>query len=132
MKYSASTLGFYEHLVHGNNIPNDATDESDWDYTYEQLMLGQSRGDIISIGENGYPILISPTPKTKAQLKSEELQSLAKVFNEDKNGLNAAWLAAAVADGTNETTRKDAVIADIAELQTQYDADCAAVRAKYA
>lgn len=130
MFYSKSTGGFYITEIHGSNIPSDAVE-----ITAEQhaaLLSGQSEGKTISADENRYPILVDPTPKTKAQLKREELQALAKAFNENKNSLNAAWLAAAVADGSNENTRKDVVLADIAELQTEYDIDCAAVRAKYA
>lgn len=70
--------------------------------------------------------------KTKAQLKREELQSLAKVFNENTKALDIAWLAAARADGVNEDTRKAAVIAEVSALQAKYDEDVAAVRAKYA
>lgn len=130
IKYAKSTGGFYNTLIHGSNIPADAVEIIE--QYHQELLDGQSSGKIISSDANGYPILIDPTPKTKAQLKREELQALSAKFNEDKNTLNVAWLAAAVADGANENTRKEQVTADIAALQTQYDSDVAAVRAKYA
>lgn len=76
-------------------------------------------------------IRLQPIVKTKSQLKLAELQILAKEFKANQGILNVAWLAAAVADGVNEVTRKDQVTADIAELQIEYDAAVAAVKAKY-
>jgi len=70
--------------------------------------------------------------KTNAQLKTEELSLLTAEFQANKHTLNVAWLAAAVADGINEVERKDQVTADIEELQLQYAADVAAIKAKYA
>lgn len=100
---------------------------------------GLSDADIANGGEKFLPIGCVPVSestaipsKTKAQLKSAELSVLTAEFQANKHTLNVAWLAAAVADGINEVERKDQVTADIEELQLQYAADVAAIKAKYA
>lgn len=44
--YSKSTGGFYNSDINGENIPDDATEESAWSLSYEQLMKGQSLGKL--------------------------------------------------------------------------------------
>ncbi len=58
MFYSKSTGGFYNHEIHGDNIPTDAV-EITFDH-YTELMEGQSRGKEITGDENGQPILTDP------------------------------------------------------------------------
>ncbi|MGL4756288.1 MAG: hypothetical protein ACRCXB_28375 [Aeromonadaceae bacterium] len=62
---------------------------------------------------------------------AQELTALTAPYNADRDTLCAAWLRAAVADGTEETVRKEDVESEIAELDAQYDADVAALKIKY-
>jgi hypothetical protein len=62
---------------------------------------------------------------------AQELTALTAPYNADRDTLCAAWLRAAVADGTEETVRKEDVESEIAELDAQYDADVAALKTKY-
>lgn len=62
MLYSKSIGGFYDPEIHGENIPSDATDESQWAYTHAELLAGQSTGKIITSDTDGFPILSDPVP----------------------------------------------------------------------
>jgi hypothetical protein len=68
MYYSKITNGFYDLLIHGNNIPPDAVE-----ITSEQhiaLLNGQASGKVISANENGYPALIDQNPQTIEQIRA--------------------------------------------------------------
>lgn len=69
---------------------------------------------------------------TKAQQLTAALAALATAYAADMQQLNMGWLAAAVADGTGESTRKTAIGQSITDRKAQYAADVAAARAKYA
>ena len=58
MFYSKLTNGFYNIEINGNNMPDDVV-EITQEY-YEQLLTGQSNGQLIVGDDNGYPILITP------------------------------------------------------------------------
>ena len=70
------------------------------------------------------------TPSAAAQLAAS-LAALADDYKADMQTLNQNWLAAAVADGTQETAKKTAVTQAIADRKTQYIADLAAARTKF-
>lgn len=57
--YSKSTSGFYESNLH-TFIPDDAIEitEERW----QELLLGQADGKIITTDTEGAPILIAPDP----------------------------------------------------------------------
>lgn len=68
MLYSKQTGGFYDHAIHGDNIPDDAVE-----ITQEQhaaLLQGQSDGRLITADENGFPILVDPPGPTPEQLSA--------------------------------------------------------------
>lgn len=71
MFYSETTKGFYNLEIHStDSIPEDAIEIS-VDY-YANLMLEQSNGKIISMGEDGFPVANYPVIiKTKESLLSE-------------------------------------------------------------
>lgn len=73
----------------------------------------------------------SSTWVAKPLTYSQELTALTAPYNADRDTLCAAWLRAAVADGTEETVRKEDVESEIAELDAQYDADVATLKTKY-
>ena len=56
MFYSKSTNGFYSTEINGDNIPSDAVEISEEEYS--ALLAGQSEGKVIAADENGYPILV--------------------------------------------------------------------------
>jgi hypothetical protein len=62
MFYSPSKNGFYDTIIHGDNIPADAVE-----ITVEQhaaLLEGQSQGKVIAADANGLPTLQDPPPPT--------------------------------------------------------------------
>lgn len=64
--YSKETSGFYSDDIHGDNIPKDAVEiTEEW---HKELLEGESSGKIITSNENGYPILVDPTPPTHEEL----------------------------------------------------------------
>ncbi|MEH5889121.1 hypothetical protein [Enterobacter roggenkampii] len=73
----------------------------------------------------------APQPPTNAELRKSALLTLSLFYQDDIYKLNRAWLAAAVNDGVNETTKKDAVLAQINTRKTQYASDRAAIIAQY-
>lgn len=62
--------------------------------------------------------------------KQEKLQELAEQYNTDLFSLQRAWLSAAVADGVNEGTRKEAIEAEIDELKAEYLENRATIEAE--
>ena len=61
-------------------IPVDATDESKWDYTYAELITGQSKGKLIDGDENGYPILVDPPAPTAADLARAQILEIEETI----------------------------------------------------
>lgn len=60
MFFAKSTGGFYDPLIHGENIPDDAVDESKWSTTHAQLMDAQAAGKTITADVDGIPIAVDP------------------------------------------------------------------------
>lgn len=78
MLYSASTGGFYSREIHSENIPVDAIDESQWEYSYAQLMSGQSEGKMISHDPDGCPTLVDyPGPSAEEILAAKTAEEMA-------------------------------------------------------
>ncbi|MFA7399234.1 MAG: DUF4376 domain-containing protein [Sideroxydans sp.] len=102
MFYSEKTGGFYDRAIHGNNIPADAVDVPDAEYS--ALMEAQEQGKYIQSNANGYPVAVSPPPPTAAEL-------LAAAKDAQISTIEAAYTAA--------------VSADIAYLSTTFQADAA-------
>lgn len=75
MKYAASTKGFYDPEINGENIPQDAVDVLDSDYAL--LMAGQSEGKEIVPNQSGYPVLQDP-PEPSVDRKKEICKQIAQ------------------------------------------------------
>lgn len=58
--YSKVSGGFYDSVVHGDNLPADAKVLTDEDY--HALHAGQASGKVIGAATNGRPLLQSPPP----------------------------------------------------------------------
>ena len=66
MFYSASTGGFYDAAIHGDNIPAGAVEITVEEHT--ALIEGQSKGKRIVADENGFPMLVDPPKLTAADI----------------------------------------------------------------
>lgn len=78
--YSASTGGFYDDEIHGENIPSDAVEISQEDHS--ALLEGQTSGKVIVANNDGFPELADPKPPTDDELinrcKAEAKRRLAE------------------------------------------------------
>lgn len=75
-KFSATTNGFYDDLVHGENIPTDVVTISE--ETYNTLMQGQAEGKLIKADKDGNPVLQdypAPTPEQIQAQKNREARA---------------------------------------------------------
>lgn len=78
--YSKFTNGFYVDIVHGELIPDDAIEERLWGITYDDLMVGQENGALITSTSEGKPTLDEqpkPTASEMAKAQQSELMSVA-------------------------------------------------------
>jgi hypothetical protein len=62
---------------------------------------------------------------------SVALAALNTTYVKDRDELCAAWLRAAVADGVDESSRKEDVEMELAELDANHAADVAALKSEY-
>jgi hypothetical protein len=79
----------------------------------------------------GNPSWVDIPPAPNEDLRKAALSMLSNTYQDDIEKLNRAWLAAAVNDGVNETTKKDAVLVQINARKSQYATDRAAIIAQY-
>ncbi|MHB1227682.1 MAG: hypothetical protein ACYC0O_09180 [Desulfurivibrionaceae bacterium] len=61
MYYARTTGGFYDTVIHGNNIPADAVEITKEEHA--ALLQGQSEGKHIVGDTEGYPVLVDPAPQ---------------------------------------------------------------------
>lgn len=66
MFYSATTNGFYDRAIHGNNIPPGSVEITD--EQHRALLAGQSAGKRIVADASGRPVLVDPPPPTPEQI----------------------------------------------------------------
>lgn len=86
MYYARTTVGFYDTVIHGNNIPADAVEISPEEH--KALMQGQSEGKRIGADEEGRPILIVPPPLTLAETVTAKKAALAAYrYDKEVGGL---------------------------------------------
>lgn len=88
---------------------------------------GKQRGT----GSDGHPAWVDIPKKPNSELLKAALTALSVEYANDSEQLNRAWLAAAVNDGTQEETKKNAVIAQINARKAKYATDRAAVISQY-
>jgi hypothetical protein len=102
------------------------TEEETKTYWKNAAPLGKTLGE-----KNGRPAWIDIPPLPNSELLKSALSKLSLEHQNDSESLNRAWLAAAVSDGAQETSKKDAVTAQIADRRAKYLADRAALIAQY-
>jgi len=88
-------------------------------------------GKTLGEDEEGMPVWVDIPQPPNSELRKAALTELSGTYQDDIEKLNRAWLAAAVNDGVNETTKKDLVLAQINARKTQYANDRAAIIAQY-
>lgn len=62
--YSASTVGFYDSAVHGDQVPDDVVEVSP--EAHRALLTDQAAGKIITADATGHPEAVDPPPPTLA------------------------------------------------------------------
>ena len=88
MFYSPSKNGFYDTIIHGDNIPADAVEITDEEH--QALLAGQSAGLRIVPDLDGRPVLVDPPAPTAEQVKAafvaaiqQRLDDFARTRNYD-------------------------------------------------
>lgn len=120
---------FYENYQQAGTWPSDGIEISEEDaiaFSGKNEPPGKMLDYI-----NGSLSWVDRPAKPNSELLKIALASLSSSYQEDIEKLNRAWLAAAVNDGVNETSKKDAVLAQINTRKNQYASDKAAVIAQY-
>lgn len=130
--YLYSNGNFYPHSLRSDyekagSWPQCGIDVPDEIAT--EFMATPPNGKIRGTDADGMPTWVNAPEPTFTY--AQELTSLTAPYIADRDTLCAAWLRAAVADGTEETVRKEDVESEITELDAQYDADVAALKTKY-
>lgn len=77
---------------------------------------------------NQYP---PPSCETKTKIKQQELKDLLVTYKENQLNLQLSWLSATVVDGAAGESKKAAIQQQITYLKNKYNADVAAIVAKY-
>lgn len=70
MFYSKSTGGFYDHNIHGDNIPFDVVEITT--EAHMALLNGQSQGKKIVANDLGYPVLVDPPAPTETEIQQQK------------------------------------------------------------
>ncbi|HGH4632865.1 TPA: hypothetical protein ACJIWZ_004158 [Enterobacter kobei] len=124
--FTAGTIppGFYATRPEIDSV--EITDE-----LWQEMMTAQAAGRKIIAGADGMPVLADIPVIPNSELLKAALAALSTEYQADIEILNRAWLGAAVNDGVNETTKKDAVLVQINARKTKYATDRAAVIAQY-
>lgn len=66
---SKSTRGFYDPEIHGS-MPEDALEITP--ERHAELLAGQSKGKVITWGNDGFPVLVDPPPPSDEELERVE------------------------------------------------------------
>ncbi|PUV27499.1 tail assembly chaperone [Cronobacter sakazakii] len=109
--------------------PEDAVEVSD--SIMMEFTSQPPAGKKLGTDENGNPAWVDVPSQPNSELLKSALSYLSTEYQGDIEILNRAWLAAAVNDGVNETTKKDAVLVQINARKAKYATDRAAVIAQY-
>lgn len=89
------------------------------------------QGKVRIAGDDGLPAWGGIPPKPNYELRRAALARLSSIYQGDIEKLNLAWLASAVSDGINETTKKDSVLAQINARKEKYTSDKTAIISQY-
>lgn len=132
-KWSAGKNSFFpsemiEQYVNAGWDLGDAIDIED--EIAQEFMSQPPEGKARGVGENGLPVWIDVITPNSEFLK-RDLSYLSAEYQSEIESLNRAWLAAAVSDGANETSKKAAVLAQINTRKARYTTDRADVIARY-
>ncbi|MDL0004159.1 tail fiber assembly protein [Enterobacter roggenkampii] len=131
--YDAITNAFYPfaskaRYLEAGSWPANGVDVDE--ETYEEFK-NPPAGKVRAPDSEGNPSWVDIPPVPNEYLRKSALSMLSNIYQDDIEKLNRAWLAAAVNDGVNETTKKDAVLVQINARKSQYATDRAAIIAQY-
>lgn len=131
--YDASTNAFYPLILQADYESSGTWPEHGVEVDDDTFASFQNppAGKMRAPDSNGNPSWVDIPPPANSELRKSLLTSLSNTYQDDIEKLNRAWLAAAVNDGVNETTKKDAVLAQINTRKTQYSTDRAAIISQY-
>lgn len=131
--YDASTNAFYPLILQADYESSGTWPEHGVEVDDDTFASFQNppAGKMRAPDSNGNPSWVDIPPPANSELRKNLLASLSNTYQDDIEKLNRAWLAAAVNDGVNETTKKDAVLAQINTRKTQYASDRADIIAQY-
>lgn len=79
MLFSKSTGGFYDLVIHGDNIPADAVEITEVEHA--NLLYAQSQGKRIDADVNGKPIAVDPI-QTLDDVKAQQIAKINASCNE--------------------------------------------------
>ena len=106
--YSASVKGFFllenksEYEGSPAGWPADAVEVSNADY--HRLFAGQAEGEIITPGDNGYPVLVQPVTDWPAWAVSERDRRIAEA-----NAITADWRTELQLDTISDDDRQSLI-----------------------
>lgn len=110
MFYAKSTGGFYDPDIHGEQIPKDAVEITDQEYT--ALIEGQSSGKIIIADESGKPILADVPPPSEDDLLKTAKATRALAYQAESDPIFFKWQR-------GEATEQE-WLDKVAEIKTRY------------
>ncbi|WP_333496872.1 hypothetical protein [Kluyvera sp. CHPC 1.251] len=130
--FSPSNLAFFPVIMLGSYLAagwdlSDAVEVSDDVY---REFSAEKEGNVLGVVD-GMPAWIEKPPYSNSDLLKNAIIKLNFSYQGDIEVLNRAWLAAAVNDGVNETSKKDAVLVQINARKAAYETDRAEIIAQY-
>lgn len=125
MFYSASTGGFYNRQIHGQNIPSDAVEISEEHYSL--LILGQSQGKVIVPDQDGMPTLADPVITYQ-----QALSELNAAYQREVDDFNRAFATAYLADGPTQESKQAVIRAQYLARKASHAVDVQNLKDAYA
>lgn len=127
--YLFSNGAFYSYDLidlYGDHWPKSGVDISDQEH---ESWMKPPVGKTLGSDDDGNPCWV--TAETIKPTFAQALAALNAKYVKDRDELCAAWLRAAVADGVEESSRKEDVEAELAELDASHAEDVAALKVEY-
>lgn len=99
-KYSASTGGFYDTRMHGDDIPSDAVEISD--ALFAEVVSNKPPNKVVSADKDGFPVLADPPAPTAKELILAQIGALEDTVTQRRIreavlGADDGWLAGVTA-----------------------------------
>lgn len=131
--FSPEKKAFYpaelrQNYIDAGTLPEDVIEVED---SVRDIYNSQPpSGKMLGVN-NGLPAWVNIPPQPNSELLKVALTDLSAEYQADIEALNRAWLAAAVSDGVNETTKKNSVLSQITARKAKYATDRASLITQY-